>query len=175
MVFLEHGAANHVYTLRCCLLKDLPIRTNEIHANSELNRLPLSLQTINVYGNVTEMWQLLMESEPSWYKKNIYACGYFKIEAVTSLFVNHTSIQNEGFKSLQNAIINQLDHNLIICEKDRCGFSVSTKIIVNAHVFIELDIRSSHDIRNSITCKLEDFPLQISVRGETLRYVLLIY
>lgn len=177
LVFLEHGAVNHVYGLRCLLLKDF--NKNSRCENKSLLKLkdsPYMLQTVDTYCNVTEMWEFLMISEPSLYITLVYPCGNCKVEGeIPSIFVNHKIIETEGFQNLQNAIITQLESNLVLCNRDKCGFSISTKIIVNRHLFIELDIRETKNIKKSLTCKVEDLPLHINLHGEKLRFVFTLF
>lgn len=144
--------------------------SEESKMNSELDRIPVTLQTINVYGNITEIWQILMESEPSLYKKTTYVCGHSKIKAISTIFVNHNTIQERGFQSLEDSLITYLHINANICEKDGCSSIISSRFSVNAHVFIELDVRKTENLNQSMTSKLEDFPLQISLQVENLRY-----
>ncbi|XP_043475866.1 uncharacterized protein LOC122507306 [Leptopilina heterotoma] len=110
-----------------------------------------------------------MRSEPSIYLTMFYTCGHCKIEEIPSIYINHRIIEQEGFKNLQNAIITHTERNPSLCQKDNCGFNISTRLTINAHVFIELDARATKDITKSLTCKMEDLPLQINLQGTILR------
>ena len=59
-----------------------------------------------------------------------------------SLYLNHIIIEEQGFKKLQNAILINLDH-LDTCE---CKRKIERTINVNAHVFIEANVRKAQNM-----------------------------
>lgn len=67
LVFLESGAVNHVYGLRCLLLKDYNCQENEKNnfGETQMKTSPCMLRSIDVYTNITEIWNFLMNKQPS--------------------------------------------------------------------------------------------------------------
>ena len=170
LVFIDSGAVKHVYGQRCWLLKDFinPV-THTI--SSCANASPHRMRIIDVYSDVTEMWEFMMQNEPSLFPTRTYSYGNLEVKEVHSLLLNHKLIEENGFQELQSAIISHTSDEEQTCIRDNCGHPVSIKFDVNAHVYIELDVRKSSDLQQSFKCKVTDFPNNISLHGEKLRCV----
>ena len=109
-----------------------------------------------------------MQNEPSLYEFKNCNCGYSEVKELPSLYLNHSIIEEQGFKKLQNAILINLDH----LDAFECKRKIERTINVNAHVFIEANVRTAQNINESVSCRVTDFPNCINLLGENLRLVL---
>lgn len=117
------------------------------------------------------MCKFLLQTEPSSYQRKHLPCGNCETQENSHIVINHKIIVTEGFQNLQEAIFVR-SGSKSICLKDNCGINTSTNFIVNAHVFIKLDVRNLDSLKIFLNCKVKDFPPNITMYNEALMFVL---
>lgn len=131
----------------------------------------VGLHSFSVFCNLFDMWNFLIKNEPSMYQAKHCNCGFVENEEFPILYVNHQIIAQEGFKEIEKALLINDEFTKEPCIRENCRLFSTVKTTFNAHVFIEEDVRSSNDLKKSITCKVKDFPVYLNLQGGKFRFV----
>ena len=171
LVFMDSGTKDYVYAQRCQILKDFvdPAKPPNNFVRQK-HESPFLLRSVDVFSNVVDMWNFLMSNEPSMYRIRECRFGFREVEKVFYLRINHTLIYEKGFRTLQKAILDE-PNILQSCNQENCDIFTSIKTELNAHVLIEADVRDLKDVKKSKTCKTSEFPVYLTLHGETFRFV----
>ncbi|XP_015123412.1 uncharacterized protein LOC107045603 isoform X2 [Diachasma alloeum] len=86
-----------------------------------------------------------------------------------SFCVNHKTIGRLKFGALQEALEHHSRLWKVKCSEKKCPGSCTVDIILNFHIYIELDIRPNVRAEVSLRCKLRDFPIHLNLGGMPYR------
>lgn len=170
-MLLKSGAdiskAINVYNARCLILVDFEKRNNK--SDTEIES-PKMLKSINVFSNVADMWEFIMKDEPSAYRMINCKCGNSEMEEVPYFYLNPKIIAKNGFKALQEALTDTWGN--VPLENCKCGQKPFKSLNLNAHIFIDGDVRKLDGKATPQTCKASELPRYITLYGSKFRLVL---
>ena len=179
LVLIEYGAklsVKHVYIQRGSILQNFIPDTESnkfelamFSKKSKKSPVPL-IRTIDVETNILKTWNFMMNREPSLKRIRNCECGFYEEENVPAVLTNDKILQKGSFKTLMEAII-IIPSIQKKCNSKNCGRSTQEKIQVNAHIFIEMDVRKDEDKNQSMPCKVTDFPVDVSLLDKNFRFV----
>ena len=168
--FIEHGSAHHVYVLRCLLLLNFA-DTSKTLLNQKVfdSESPKAIRTIDVETNIRSMWRFIMVNEPSLRRFKQCPDNHTVIEEISELCVNENIIRESGFQELYQVIQFYLNSQATPCSAPGCTLIAEETVHMNAHIFVELDIRNYKD--ESMTCAASDFPVYLTLADSEYRFV----
>lgn len=128
--FIEKGPTADIYKQRVVLLKRL--FESQIIANYD-GCGKLKTYSIDLFGSLHTIWTTCFKSEPSVYYS--YQCPRCDIYSspVSTLSVNHKMIGDQGFGSLQGALV---FYSHLSCINANCTGLCQVEPAFNAHIFI---------------------------------------
>ncbi|XP_051169342.1 uncharacterized protein LOC127286795 [Leptopilina boulardi] len=113
------------------------------------------------------MWDFIMKGEPSAFRLIHCKCGYSLMQEVSYFYLNPEIIAKDGFKNLQEAVIDKWENALASnCE---CGQKPLESLKLNAHIFIDGDVRSLDGKETPQMCNALELPNYITLYGLKFR------
>lgn len=96
------------------------------------------------------------------------SCGHQKIEKISKLGINHKKILESGFKRLQESILYE-GISSAKCKSGTCDLlSPSVELKYNNHIIIDTEVSQNQE--TFISCKVQDFPVYLTLLKETYRH-----
>lgn len=187
LLLAEGGVKAQVYFQRAKILlnfqiwNEISMKKSEETSNKtlddqtkELSESELSINKfikVDAFSSVTEMWNYIMETEFSLQISLLCGKMHQRDWDIPYLSLNSNVINQKGFKALETAIC--LPNSIHDClSPDNCDqLSHIEKIVLNAHIFIDLDIpgRDEKNPFDTMKCRPMDLPVFISIYNEKFR------
>ncbi|XP_036322498.1 uncharacterized protein LOC118736541 [Rhagoletis pomonella] len=125
--------------------------------------------SLNCWSNVCAVWNACLESEPSAFRYSSCDTCEQRVSHVHSLGVNHKILARKKFGALEEALEYHQRLYKVKCQQDQCPGSCIVDLVVDLHIFIELDIHPELTCKASLRCKLRDFPTNLNFDGVSYR------
>lgn len=153
--FITNGISKNLFAQRaqilidCCMSKTQKTITNKILS-----------YTIDAENNIANLIQQILQTNPSKCNTEKCTCGERTIYHST-IAPNHTIISKKGFRALQEALeFWSPIYNINCC--NACLGKLTCTDELGEHIFIELDVRHHHNLKQSLRCSLGEFPTTIN-------------
>lgn len=168
--FMQNGPKVPIYKERATIL--LPFYMNAIKINTVFDNRVL-LRTMDATDAVSNVWEHMMESEPSAYRTmHCQKCGESSNALKTLWVKDHGLIVKNGFGVLETALgFSPVVHDRP-CWARGCNGRATHTTETNVHIFIEIDIRETVNSPPQKT-KLQDIATKLKLGTRNYRFALL--